>query len=172
MTHCVVQWQDGSYDNNRECIVCGAKGTNEHTSTCKNPCYKEYYKEVVTQRSYWNWNDANNAKHLDEENNGNGFEIPTSNPDSLMYQQRYTGPIVEDETDDLIFEEAKEIKLNLNLEAYGKLTDKQKEVWDCIMTRGISQYSAAAELGISRNTLKNHIRRALKAYKRYVKESK
>jgi DNA-directed RNA polymerase specialized sigma24 family protein len=164
MTHCVVRWQDGSFDNNRECIVCGAKGTEEHVSTCKNPCYKEFYKERIVTKSYQNYLDDLNP----ETQFAKDFAF---DPDQVVFRSRTTGPAIEDETEKLILE-ATEFKLKPNFEAYCSLTDKQKAVWDCIMQRGISEYSTAAELGISRDAVHDRINKARAAYKKFIKQQK
>jgi hypothetical protein len=52
---CSVRWADGTYDAQRICILCD-------TETCKDPVYKDCYKEIVTKKSYWNWMEQNNLQ--------------------------------------------------------------------------------------------------------------
>ena len=55
MKQASVRWADGSYDHTRTCILCGR-------ATCKDPVYKDFYKEIITTKSYWNWLEQNNLK--------------------------------------------------------------------------------------------------------------
>lgn len=76
MSKCVVRWHDGSHDNNRTCLDCGLEN-------CPNPVYKDYYKEIITKKSYWNWVEGNAAT------NGKGgmdeyIEPMLANPDTLQ----------------------------------------------------------------------------------------
>lgn len=58
-----VRWQDNSYDHKRVCDECGKPN-------CSYPVYNDFYREVVTKKSYWNWAEKNN-------------ENTNSNPDFL-----------------------------------------------------------------------------------------
>ena len=152
MTHCVVRWQDGSHDNNRECIECGKVN-------CPYPVYKDYYKEIVTKKSY--------QKYMDDLNPETTFTKEWAiEPDNLIFQTRYTSPIIEDET---VLQTLEEPRLFIpNQEAYNNLTNKQKLVWDAVMERGISEYDTAKELGLTRDIVHDRINKARKRYKKYL----
>lgn len=55
-----VRWLDGTYDAKRVCDECGLEN-------CLYPVYKDYYKEFISKKSYWNWMEENNLKEDSDE---------------------------------------------------------------------------------------------------------
>lgn len=53
-----VRWNDGSYDHSRVCDECGLEN-------CLFPVHKDFYKEIVTKKTYWNWMEENNKTEDD-----------------------------------------------------------------------------------------------------------
>jgi hypothetical protein len=47
-----VRWADGTFDAKRTCDECGL-------DTCAYPVHKDYYAEIVTTKTYWNWMEEN-----------------------------------------------------------------------------------------------------------------
>lgn len=84
LSHCIVRWNDGSHDNQRTCDDCGL-------DNCATPVYKDYYREVVTKVSYWQWAESQTVQSDSGEVHLNGqgagiqdiWEHAEANPDIL-----------------------------------------------------------------------------------------
>lgn len=103
MTHCVVRWQDGSHDNNRTCEICGL-GPVDHnnSSTCQYPVYKDYYKEIITKKTYWDYLESATCTSYVPSDKRRGtskdiHEPDLANPDNLTFRKRHTGAEIHDE---------------------------------------------------------------------------
>lgn len=71
----LVRWNDGTYDGVRTCRECGL-------DNCKDPVYGDFYKEIVTKKSYWNWIEEN-AERKQNAGQQEFIEPIRSNPDAL-----------------------------------------------------------------------------------------
>lgn len=59
--------------------------------------------------------------------------------------------------------------MNLANRAFNNLTDKQKEVWRCIMRDCKSEYTTGKLLGISRDAVHDRLNKARRRYQQFIK---